>query len=83
MAKISTIMKHFAGEDGCVQDTIHLDGMCYAGDSKKKKQMKISISINSLIAQDNLRELDKWNLFILAVPRDKVEEFLKTHAEDE
>ena len=49
-------------------------GQMYAANPKTKKSARISISLPSEICNTDLRDLDKWSLTIVAVPRELLRE---------
>ena len=47
-------------------------GQMYAANPKTKKPARISVGLPSEICNTDLRDLDKWSLTIVAVPRELI-----------
>lgn len=56
-------------------------GTMYAANPKAKKPARISVGLPSEICGENLKDLDKWALTIVAIPREVLETEKETEKE--
>ena len=63
----------FLDNKNCRVFPFYFDGSL-TGANKKRKHARISIGVPNEICNTNLKDLDKWCLYAVAIPRDAVKE---------
>ena len=70
-----TIREYFEGfldNNKCQIFKFAYNGSLYAANPKTKKPCRISISLPKTIVDTNLKDLDKWVIVGVAVPREEI-----------
>lgn len=82
MVKISEVIKEFAGKDECVHFQFSQCGKTSAAKKLSKDRIRLAsaeISLPLSICGESLHELHKWEIMLIAIPKEKVDEFAKAH----
>ena len=79
---IGTFFDNFLKNKNCRVFPFRFDGSSTAA-NKKRKHTRISIGIPNEICNTNLKELDNWCLYAVAIPRDDFKKVIEQIEEEE
>ena len=73
--QIIDLIKNFIDNKDIVTFKVGFDGNLYAS-SKTHKSARGMIMFPKEICTTNLKDLGKWTMFVMAIPREKVQEYV-------
>ena len=77
MVAISKVLKKFVDDEECPIFEMIQNGNSYAANIKKNREAQISIALPLKVCGDNLRDLEKWRVLMIAIPKNKVHNYVK------
>ena len=77
MVKISQVIKKFVNDTESQLFEMIQHGTSYGANHKKKRQASIGIALPERVCGEDLADLSKWRIVMIAIPKKKVSDYVK------
>ena len=79
--KIIDFLRYIIQDNSIIAYSLVFDGQIYAS-NRQHKQARGMVCFPKEICSENLKDLHKWNSFIISIPKEKANELLNKFLDD-